>query len=107
MIIIETCPVCGNDLTDEVICTNPPIPRKVCWSCGWSWEGKREEVVRVPFYNDNSTVDNLQEYTILNANLDNATIRHFEQPACINCNNNPKNGGSGICFCTLGQMTIC
>ena len=48
-IIIETCPKCGHDLIDEVICTYPPIPRKSCPSCGWSWEGKREEVVRVPF----------------------------------------------------------
>lgn len=48
-IIIETCPKCGHDLIDEVICTYPPIPRKGCPSCGWSWEGEPEEVVRVPF----------------------------------------------------------
>lgn len=36
MIIIETCPKCGHDLQDEVICTYPPIPRKVCWNCGWT-----------------------------------------------------------------------
>lgn len=48
-IIIETCPKCGHDLMDEVICTYPPIPRKVCYSCGWNWEGEREEIVRVPF----------------------------------------------------------
>ena len=34
---------------NEVICTYPPIPRKSCPSCGWSWEGEREEVIRVPF----------------------------------------------------------
>lgn len=28
MIIIETCPKCGHDLLDSVICTNPPIPKK-------------------------------------------------------------------------------
>lgn len=49
MIIIETCPKCGHDLVDEVICTYPPIPRKVCYSCGWSWEGEPEQVMRVPF----------------------------------------------------------
>lgn len=50
MIIIETCPECGHDLVDSVICTNPPIPRKECHNCGWIWEGQREEeVVRVPF----------------------------------------------------------
>ena len=49
MIIIETCPECGHDLLDEVLCTYPPIPKKVCTKCGWSWVGKREEIVRVPF----------------------------------------------------------
>lgn len=49
MLIIETCPECGHDLVHEVICTYPPIPRKHCPSCGWSWTGEREEVMRVPF----------------------------------------------------------
>ena len=49
MAIIEICPKCGHDLTDLVICTYPPIPQKKCFGCGWSWEGEREEVVRVPF----------------------------------------------------------
>ena len=49
MIIIETCPKCGYDLFDSVICTNPPIPKKECHNCGWVWEGQREEVVRIPF----------------------------------------------------------
>lgn len=48
MIIIETCPKCGHDLRDEIITTYPPIPRKVCYNCGWSWEGQPEQVVRVP-----------------------------------------------------------
>lgn len=43
MIIIETCPKCGHDLQDEVICTYPPIPRKVCWNCGWNWTGGARE----------------------------------------------------------------
>ena len=25
-------------------------------------------------------------------------------PACRGCSNHPSNGGSGICFCTLGGM---
>ena len=49
MIIIETCPKCGHDLHDEVVCTYLPIPRKVCGNCGWSWEGESEQIVRVPF----------------------------------------------------------
>ena len=48
MIVIETCPKCGRDLRDEVICAYPPIPRKVCWNCGWSWIGEREKIKRVP-----------------------------------------------------------
>jgi hypothetical protein len=35
----------------------------------------------------------------------NGTV-NFEKPACSNCPNNAKNGGSGICHCTLGQMDI-
>lgn len=110
MIIIETCPKCGHDLVDEIIATNPPIPRKVCWSCGWSWEGEPEKIMRVPFGGNNlitnDLVDKLKEYTVLNANFDDSIINNFEQSACINCPNNPKNGGDGICFCTLGQQVI-
>ena len=32
---------------------------------------------------------------------------NFDTPSvCNQCNNNPKNGGSGICNCTLGLQTI-
>jgi hypothetical protein len=44
---------------DEVICTNPPIPKKSCWNCGWHWEGEPEEAVRVPFCGDGLIVDDL------------------------------------------------
>ena len=30
----------------------------------------------------------------------------FTNDSCINCSNNPKNGGSGICHCILGQPKI-
>ena len=51
MIVIDACPKCGTDLMDEIICTDPPIPVKRCWKCGWHWEGKPhfEEAVRRPF----------------------------------------------------------
>ena len=58
-IIIETCPKCGHDLMNEVICTYPPIPRKSCPSCGWSWEGEREEIIRVPFGGNGLIIDDL------------------------------------------------
>lgn len=119
-IIIETCPKCGHDLMDEVICTYPPIPRKSCPSCGWSWEGEPEQIMRVPFGGNSLIIDdlvgldkydklevNLDDITLLNNyNFEDATISAFEQSSCVNCSNNPKNGGSGICFCTLGQMKI-
>ena len=92
MIIIETCPKCGCDLLDEVIDIYPPIPCKRCLNCGWSWEGKPDKIVRVPFGG------NLYE--------DNTTTLAFEEPACINCSANPKNGGDGICSCTLGQINV-
>lgn len=82
MIIIETCPRCGHDLLDIVVCTYPPIPAKECPRCGWRYERTLEKVVRVPFNEDASAVNS---------------------DPCQRCNNNPKNGGSGFCNCTLGQ----
>lgn len=91
MIIIETCPECGYDLVNSVICTNPPIPKKECHNCGWTWEGQREEVIRVPF------VENESPY---------ATIDSLQNNSCNKCPTNAKNGGSGICHCILGQPKI-
>lgn len=122
-IIIETCPICGHDLMNEVICTYPPIPRKHCPSCGWSWTGEREEIVRVPFggnsntattfvggnANTSTTIEAKTLNDLLNTdyhNYEDLTVSAFEQSACVNCSNNPKNGGSGICHCTLGQPKI-
>lgn len=116
MIVIETCPKCGHDLLNTVICTYPPIPRKECPNCDWYWEGEREEVMRVPFGgnslnatdNTNNCLDSLlNSYVDINGyNLEDATINNFTQSACENCSNNPKNDGSGICHCTLGQMQV-
>ena len=75
-IIIETCPKCGHDLTDLVIATYPPIPQKKCFGCGWSWEGKREEVIRVPFGGNSLEYDkypSLNDYTSLNLVVDDIT----------------------------------
>lgn len=57
MIVIETCPVCGSDLQDLVVCTYPPIRQKYCWSCGYTWESEREEIVRVPFNQKDKNVN--------------------------------------------------
>ena len=117
MIIIETCPKCGHDLTDLVIATYPPIPQKKCYGCGWEWTGEPEQIIRRPFGGNNINIinqpslnDYLNSYNLndyLNSyNLEDSIVSNFEQSACINCPSNPKNGGSGICHCTLGQMHI-
>lgn len=121
MMIIETCPKCGHDLMNEALMTYPPIPRKVCYNCGWSWEGKREEIVRVPFGGNantrttvttlsgsaktQTTVATLNDYLNVDS-LKGSLVDNFEQSACANCSNNPKNGGSGICHCTLGLPKV-
>lgn len=38
--------------------------------------------------------------------INGSLMGEFEQSACVNCPNNIKNGGSGICHCILGQMQI-
>ena len=124
MIVIETCPKCGHDLLNTVICTYPPIPRKECSNCDWYWEGEREEIVRVPFGGNSYTTTTtntipktieLSDYSDISVStLNHAdysaatinTINNFAQSACDNCSSNPKNGGSGICHCTLGQIQI-
>lgn len=128
MIVIETCPKCGNDLRDEVICTYPPIPRKVCWNCGWSWTGEREKIKRVPFggntntftekyntsisWNGSSTdwdsidIKTSTDWARTNIETSSTINNAFSKEACENCPSNPKNGGDGICFCTLGQNIV-
>ena len=95
--IIETCAKCGHDLSNEVVDTFPPIHCKVCYHCGWRWEEKQEEEVkRVPF----------QPGTANKSNLSGIYNGAFDKTACSTCHNNPANGGSGICNCTLGLMNI-
>ena len=124
MIVVETCPKCGHDLHDVVICTYPPIPRKVCWNCGWSWTGKPEKITRVPFggntnnFTDKDNIsiswngssidwDSINITDLDSTNLEtSSTITAFGKEACENCPSNPKNGGDGICFCTLGQNIV-
>lgn len=150
-IIIETCPKCGHDLHDVILASFPPIPKKECFNCGWSWTGEPEEVVRVPFGGNSFAMTNntylndflkmgyseedsnslanlatsasiLSDNTIDISEATDALIKafkdyeykfvkesmvdNFEQPACVNCPNNIKNGGNGICHCILGQIPI-
>lgn len=97
MIVIETCPKCGHDLMDVMLTSNPPIPKKECCNCGWSWTGQADQVVRAPFIED--VVDPITE-TISSRSVG------FENQSCIHCPSNPANGGAGICHCVLGQQLI-
>lgn len=117
MIVIETCPKCGHDLRDEVICTYPPIPRKVCWNCGWSWTGEPEKITRVPFGGNTNTFTDKDNTSISwngsSTDWDSTNIKTsstintaFGKNACEDCPNNPKNGGDGVCFCILGQNIV-
>lgn len=128
MIVVETCPKCGNDLRNEVICTYPPIPRKVCWNCGWSWTGKPEKIKRVPFGGntnnftdkdntsiildgsstgwDSIDIKTLTDWTSTNIETSSTINNAFGREACQNCPSNPKNGGDGVCFCILGQNIV-
>ena len=128
MIVIETCPKCGHDLRDEVICTYPPIPRKVCWNCGWSWTGEPEKITRVPFGGNTNTFtdkDNTSiSWNVSSTDWDSINIKTstdwdstniktsstintaFGKKACEDCPSNPKNGGDGVCFCILGQNIV-
>ena len=116
MIVVETCPKCGHDLHDVVICTYPPIPRKVCWNCGWNWTGETEKITRVPFSGNTDTLINNDSIPLSwnetstgldSTNLEtSSTITAFGTKACENCPNNPNNGGDGICFCILGQNIV-
>ena len=98
MKIVETCPRCGADLIDVVIATCPEIIRKECWSCGWASQGEKEEVVRIPFGGNRSYPDIFSSMGPIDKTYDGSP--------CDRCSNNPKNGGSGICHCILGQPQI-
>lgn len=83
MRIIETCPVCGHDLTNIILTSYPSRLSKVCYHCGWSWREDQDDIVRVPFCET-----------------------YYKVPsACRTCSNHPSNGGSGVCHCVLGAQS--
>lgn len=47
--IVETCPKCGEPLIEIMLTSFPPIPKKECWKCGWSWTGEPERIEYKPF----------------------------------------------------------
>lgn len=54
-----------------------------------------------------SMLEELKHYRFLFSPVSNPDVSG-ERPysVCESCSNNPKNGGSGICFCTLGTPGI-
>ena len=98
MRIIYTCPKCGSDIDDVVLTTYPPKYMKVCRNpkCDWQFIEEPEEdiTVRVPYEPPKKTV--YADWT----NDDN-----LMPSCCRGCWNNPRNGGSGNCNCTLPYMT--
>ena len=106
MKIIETCPRCGADLIDVVIATCPEIIRKECWSCGWSSHGEKEEIVRIPFGGNRSWSGTTEINKSIRFTLMGPSNKAYDGSPCDSCSNNPKNGGSGICHCILGQPQV-
>lgn len=84
MQIIYTCPKCGADLEELMLASNPPQYQQQCRSCGWK-HTEQEAVVRIPFGDPCMKAD----------------LNSVPEP-CKGCSNPLSNGGSGICFCTLG-----
>ena len=81
-IVIETCPKCGHDLHDLVVATNPPISKKECWCCGWTWEGEPERVIRIPFGGNSFNEDKpsyLNKRSYLNFIVDDIDIDEITQ----------------------------
>lgn len=112
--IVETCPRCGHDLVSFVLTCHPPVPKKYCPYCGWTWTGEPEEIVRVPFMpkDDMYGIEIEKSYfdpIISDQTTFNVTRYYdptFADSPCRTCPNNPKNGGSGICNCTLGLPEV-
>ena len=99
MTIIHTCPQCGGDLLDIELTCYPPKRTKSCSNCGWQYtfDDDNDKILRVPFVPANR--DNIQR-TVIEIH---DTTKEFNDP-CLGCSNHPKNGGSGICNCTVPYM---
>ena len=82
MIIIEACPKCGHDLHDVVLISYPPIPKKECYNCGWTWEGQKEEVVRVPFVDKSNLI--MRDATQEEIDSVNRYIDSISKPTGVN-----------------------
>ena len=78
----------GDNTVYEFIFTNPDTELRVV-------DGDNQEIVKV---------DPDAAYTYCKVVDGHSEV--FSNSPCDNCNNNPKNGGSGICNCTLSNPNI-
>ena len=69
------------------VCNNFQIECKLADSFGYCQEPVCIKTLQYLLRNNNSEI-----------------VNTYLQPVCVNCPNNPKNGGSGICNCILGQI---
>ena len=99
--IICTCPKCGADLVEVVYTTIPPKCGVECHRCGWNdVQTSDDQVLRVPYPMVIDTpVISTETSKFYQSYL--ASDYVFQNDSCRNCFNNPKNGGSGVCHCTL------
>ena len=70
---------------DIMLASNPPIPKKECFSCGWSWMGEPEEVEYRPFGGNAVNTEN----SVLNLSTDYSNIEaDFVDMVCnaVACN---------------------
>ena len=102
MKIIYTCPKCGNDLVDVCLCSYPAKNAMYCINCGFMTEPEIEETIRIPYggnyHYDRIINESVGELLRLNSNGNTSVSSNFT--------NNLKNGGDGVCFCTLGGTEV-
>ncbi len=84
--MVYQCPTCRRRLKDNQ-------SYRFCPKCGQEIWFDEDEFYKPPI--QPQVTAKAWEFTLLNST------------ACDNCSSNPKNGGSGICYCTLGLQTTC
>lgn len=67
---------------------------------------EKEEVIRVPFVGNSNFPCTAEAITNIHYIPMGPRDKTYDVSPCDCCSNNPKNGGSGICNCILGQPQI-
>ena len=83
--VIETCDGCVRYINSDKYVRN-------------SWIGEVDNLKsNLGNYSDNTTIE-IRKVPYQPSDMG------YEASPCVNCSNNPKNGGSGICHCILGGL---